>query len=313
MVTDSAFRWADLPVIMACVVLLAACGGDSTPLTDEQAAPRSLRVFAVNAPLAWMAGEIGGDRLAVQLPVPEGIDPADWKPNAEQVLAWQSADLILLNGAGYATWVRYASLPPERLVDTSASFQDRLIPQRGAGAIHSHGPQGEHSHGSYASTIWLDLALAARQATSVFEALLALSPGDGELFERGHRELQLHLQRLHAEVGDVLAPSRGETVIYSHPVYAYFARAYGLPGISLHWEPQQMPEEAQWAQLERALAGQESALMIWERQPAAAIAQRLQQMGVEVLVWQLGAGNPWREFAAVMAQNVAAAGARAVE
>ena len=69
-----------------------------------------------------------------------------------------------------------------------------------------------------------------------------------------------------------------------------------------------MPDEAAWARFERDLAG--PALMIWEQQPSSAITERLSQLKVEVLVWQLGAGNPWREFAAVMERNLAAARAR---
>ncbi len=53
--------------------------------------------------------------MDVLFPVPEEVDPAYWKPEAEDVAAYQRADLILLNGASYAKWVDFVKLPRSRL------------------------------------------------------------------------------------------------------------------------------------------------------------------------------------------------------
>ena len=69
----------------------------------------------------------------VEYPGPPGGDPAFWMPDAATIARYQEADLILLNGAGYAGWVSRATLPPGKLVDTSQTFSDRLI--RGEGNV----------------------------------------------------------------------------------------------------------------------------------------------------------------------------------
>ena len=79
-------------------------------------------IYAVNYPLAYFAGRIAGDRARVEFPVPPDIDPAFWSPDAEAVAAFQDADLILLNGAGYARWVHGASLPRRRTINTLAGL-----------------------------------------------------------------------------------------------------------------------------------------------------------------------------------------------
>ena len=86
-----------------------------------------LRIYTVNYPLAYFAERVGGDLVKGALPVPQDVDPAFWNPSAEEVAAFQAADLILLNGATYAKWVPKVTLPRSRLVDTSASFADRYI------------------------------------------------------------------------------------------------------------------------------------------------------------------------------------------
>jgi len=84
-------------------------------------------IYTVNYPLQYFAQRIAGEQADVTLPVPAGIDPAFWQPDAGTVIAFQQADLILLNGAGYAKWVSRVSLPRRKLVDTSASFSDSYI------------------------------------------------------------------------------------------------------------------------------------------------------------------------------------------
>jgi zinc transport system substrate-binding protein len=77
-----------------------------------------LRVYTVNYPLAYFAERIAGDLATVIFPAPPNVDPAFWMPNAETIAAYQTADLILLNGADYAKWTAKVSLPRSRLVDT---------------------------------------------------------------------------------------------------------------------------------------------------------------------------------------------------
>jgi len=38
-------------------------------------------------------------------------DPVNWKPGSEAIARMQSADLVILNGAGYETWLGWVSLP----------------------------------------------------------------------------------------------------------------------------------------------------------------------------------------------------------
>jgi len=78
------------------IILLAV---SFTASADEK-----LSVYAVNYPLAYFAERIGGSSVNVVLPVPADIDPAFWEPDASVIAEFQQADLILLNGAGYANW-----------------------------------------------------------------------------------------------------------------------------------------------------------------------------------------------------------------
>ena len=95
--------------------------------TSVGVAAERLVVYAVNYPLQYFAQRIAVDHVEVVLPVPPDVDPAFWQPDAAAIGDLQRADVILLNGAGYAKWVSRVSLPLRKLVDTSAGFSDRYI------------------------------------------------------------------------------------------------------------------------------------------------------------------------------------------
>lgn len=290
---------------LGLALLLSACGSEEqAPLPDEQIANAGpLQVYAVNNPLAWMAATIGGDAVEVHLPLPAAVDPAFWQPTAEDILPWQQADLILRNGAGYAAWMDYASLPRARLVDTSAGFLDRLLPLH-ASTPHSHGPEGEHSHGPLAFTLWLDLDLAARQADVIYQQLLALRPEAANVLQKQHGHVRQQLGHWDSRLAELAEALQGRSLFYSHPVYQYFSERYGLPGVSLHWEPDADPGEAGWRQLEGLLDTARAPLMIWEDEPLDSVRERLQALGVEVLVFEPAGGVSAEGFDQRMEANL---------
>jgi len=262
-----------------------------------------LAVYAVNEPLRYFAQRIGGAQVRATLPAPPDVDPAFWDPPAEVVAAYQSADLILENGAGYAAWTARATLPRSARVDTSRSFADRLIVE-GAGATHGHGPEGDHTHAPTAFTTWLDPELAALQARATAEAMIAKRPeAEGELRD-GLAALEGDLEALDARWQAALAPLAGEPVLFSHPVYQYLARRYGLTGHSLHWEPGELPDASEWRPLEARLEQTPAGVMFFEGEPHPDVEERLEGLGVRVIVFAPGGNEtPGRDWLALMQEN----------
>jgi zinc transport system substrate-binding protein len=259
------------------------------PAAAAAAAP--LVVYTVNYPLAYFAERIGGEHVEVVFPAPPDVDPAEWSPDAETIARFQAADLILLNGADYAKWVPRASLPPSRLVDTSASLRDRLVPLEGT-VTHSHGPQGEHTHSGWASTLWLDPTMALEQGGAIRDALAAARPEAAGDFDSGLEGLARDLRRLDEEQAAALAAAGKPPVLFSHPVYQYLAGRYELDSRSLHWEPGEAPGEDEWRRLEALLAERPATAVLWEGEPLPEVRRRLEERGLVVLVYEPAAKRP---------------------
>lgn len=262
-------------------------------------------VATVNYPLAWMAERLGGDAVDVFFPVPEGRDPSFWRPGLSDIAAIQKADLIALNGAGFATWTARTSLPRSRIVDTSAGLSDSFISTQSV--THSHGADGEHSHTGTASYTWLDFAQAAQQAEALAQAMQRRMPDLSNQVAEALPSLLSDLTALDADARDTLAALQGTTILATHPRYQYFARAYGLEIAALEWEAGAMPDDGQWQELQDMAARTGANLLIWEAAPPPQAMDRARQLGLRSVVFSPLAGRPAEgDFVSVMRAQIAA-------
>ncbi len=271
-------------------VLAALCSAGCSRSTDQQdtvsdaTGAEVIKICVVNYPLKYFAERIGGDRVAVDFPAPPDVDPAFWKPAAEEISQIQEADLILLNGADYAKWISMASLSRFKIADTSSGFRERFIPLEET-TTHSHGPGGEHVHGGTAFTTWLDPQLAIEQARAIADVFAARWPEHKEQFDAGFAGLEKDLLDLDAAIKKVMADEGDMPLVFSHPLYQYFERRYSLNGQSVHWEPDEMPTDEQWTELTGLLKSHEAKCMVWEGEPRQETATRLREMGIESVVF----------------------------
>ena len=284
-------------VLVATLLIFVACSA----IADDK-----LVVFTVNYPLAYFAQRIGGDEVEVHFPAPAGVDPAFWIPDVAQIIAYQQADLILLNGARYAKWVDKVSLPQLKLVNTSVAFQEQYI--RGdAGTTHSHGPAGEHSHGGVAFTTWLDFSQAAQQAKAIAQALARKWPELAAEFQRRFVLLESDLLALDSEMQSIGQRAGAKPLLASHPVYQYLQRRYDLNLRSVMWEPDVVPGRSSWQGLRVLLREHPAQWMLWEAQPVGETAQRLTSLGISTVVFSPCANVPDDgDFLTVMRRNLEA-------
>jgi len=235
-------------LLLSVVCVLTTLLGPPPGAQAEDPDSDLLTIYAVNYPLKYFAERIAGEHAKVVFPAPADEDPAFWTPGPDTIGAFQKADLILLNGAGYAKWVEKASLPKSKVLDTSAEFKDKYIKIAGV-VTHSHGSGGEHAHEGVAFTTWLDFNLATKQAGAIGDALGQMKPDLLDEFQMNYAMLARDLKDIDKSIREIVSKNLSQPLIGSHPVYDYFSRRYGLNMKSVHWEPDEIPIKAQWAEL----------------------------------------------------------------
>ena len=292
-----------LPLI---ILLLSSCG-EKTSSSGSKEDGASPVIAVVNYPLAYFTEWLAGDFTSVLFEVPPGEDPAFWTPSDEQVAAIQEADLILLNGAGYAKWTSSHTLPFESTVVTSSAFENRFIRIEGQ-LRHSHKPgEKEHSHAGTASTTWLDFKQASAQAAEIALALGEQFPAHREKVMDKLAELQRNLEGLDLHMFAATEILKDAPVIASHPVFDYWARAHGLEVHALLWEPGMELSDGDLADLE---AMQEkhpgTKYFLWDGAPSTRQIELLDERGLTSVVLSPCANRPASgDFLTVMQANLA--------
>ena len=267
-------------------------------------AESKVQIYTVNYPLKYFAERIGGELVEVYFPAPSGVDPVYWFPGADVVREYQKADLILLNGAGYAKWIKKATLPRSKLVNTSKSFKDQYLYIQNS-VTHSHGTGENHSHGEIAFTTWIDPELAIKQSEEIKNSLIKILPDNNKVFEANFSSLKNDLIKVDNSLRDVFAKYLDKPLIASHPVYQYLQRRYQLNLKSVHWEPDEYPNPEKTLELIKILKEHPASIMIWEDEPLPETTQKLQEMEIKSVVFNPCANVPDEgDYLSVMNSNI---------
>jgi zinc/manganese transport system substrate-binding protein len=200
---------------LATAACTAASGAGSRPVTtsgDAARCPGAL-VDVVVSVSQWsdLARRLGGDCTTVTTVLASSaVDPHDYEPKPADIAAFEKADLVVLNGAGYDTWAADAvrNLDPKPAVVTAAAVA----------GWH----QGDNPH------LWYDPDLLPRLAERLTAELRKLAGDDAGVFTTQATALTRDLQPYTDELAALRATGAGRTYAATETVFDLTARAIGL-------------------------------------------------------------------------------------
>ena len=288
--------------LLSIVLTMSSCK-NQTKETGSRGTPV---VYVSNYPLYYFANRIGGEAIDLHFPASELTEPANWKPETDTIAAMQHADFIFINGAFYEKWLMNISLPEDIIVNTGASFEDKLL---GNGEVftHSHSDDKPHSHTVTAYTTWLNLAFANKQAEAINTALSEKYPELKDTFDSNFKILSNELLELDMEFRSIGSQMQEANIalIFSHPVYQYFQKAYGIKGESLDWEPNYIIDQDKLVKIEFLIKNQNFNTLVWEAAPKIETAIILEKYGIKSVIISPLSGEPNDgDFLSVMIQNL---------
>lgn len=280
-------------ILMAFFVIACEPAGDNAPVDGAESIEvteaghdnsAALNVYAVNYPLQFFTETIAGTAVTAVFPAPVGENPAEWLPDIDTVIAYQQADLVVLNGSGYAKWLRRYSLPLATRVDTTAAISDRLLPLQGK--KHTHGPGGEHVHEVMAGGTWLDPQLAMAQAEAIHARLVKEVPSATTDFDAGLHELRKVLDDLDSRFAAAFSALKSRKLCFSTGDYAYLNAHYELEGSYVPLA------EANVAQAVRLLREANCEQLFTQSGTDTALTGSLAEAGIDWQVFDTGAAKP---------------------
>jgi zinc/manganese transport system substrate-binding protein len=208
-------------LLVPALAVAAGCGSDD-------AADAGPTVVVTTPLLGAVVEDLVGETAAVEVVMPNGIDPHDFQPSARDVEAVAGADLVVENGLDLEEGLEDAleqarddGVPVFTATDHVAL---RAVAEEEA---EEHEGEEEHGHSGEDPHIWMD-PLAMR------DVALALAPAlEGELgLDLGDRAaaLDARLSALDREVRETLAsvPPARRRLVTGHESMGYFADRYGF-------------------------------------------------------------------------------------
>lgn len=246
-----------VPALLA-VLFLAGCGDGG----KGAAAGGRMLVYSGLPPVAFLASEVGGDRVESRSMLPEGRSPHDYSPGPREIRGAASAKLFFTTGMNYENTISRPLDPARtRVVDVSAGVE--RIPFDGAGCddpshrhagaavhdhacAHSHGPgevctddhgapeaacdacAKDHAHGAFDPHVWLSAGNASVIADNIAKALSEADPEGAAVYAANLGALKRKLAESGEYAKRELAPFAGREFFVYHPAFGYFAKMAGL-------------------------------------------------------------------------------------
>lgn len=196
-----------------------------------------IQVVATFFPLADFARTIGGAGVGVYQVTPDGVEVHEYEPSPQDVAAFLSADVAIINGGGVDVWAE--ALIPEaeaqgvtvlRMSDI-VSFIERTEESADNHADDSHEEEDEDSHaheGLIDPHAWLDLVRAQEMVRVIGEKFAQKDPENAEIYSENSKNLQADIAALDQNFITTLASCESQIIFVAHDAFSYWALRYNV-------------------------------------------------------------------------------------
>lgn len=222
-------------VAVTAALVVTSCSATSDEGHD------GIRVVATTTILGDVVAHIVGDAATVEVLMPAGTDPHEFRPSSRQIAAIANADLVVMNGLGLEEGLE----PALESAESDGVPVLRVAPLADPLAFDDdHDEDGGHDHEAYDPHVWLDPLRVADMVDAIEASLTALEPTT-EWAERAtaYRDLLAQTHRTITEMLLVI-PAERRSLVTNHEALGYYADRYGfrivgvvIPGASSVAQP----------------------------------------------------------------------------
>lgn len=208
------------PLLLSLILVLSLLTGCGAPESFSQIAATTLPVYELTSRLC------DGTGITVTRLVTESVSCLhDYSLNVGQVKAAESAEVIVMNGAGLEEFMEDILHKSGYLID--ASHEIPLIEcEEEDDHEHDHGHEGHHH--DVDNHIWLSPVNAAIMAQNICEGLCGIYPEQESVFRANLPTLLADLEALQVYGEIQLADLSCRELITFHDGFGYFAGSFDL-------------------------------------------------------------------------------------
>lgn len=189
---------------------------------EGQAAAGRLKVSVTFDAMKEFTEAVGGDKVEISTIIPDGTEPHDFEPKAQDLVGLSTAKVFVYSGFGMESWAVKAvqSADNPGLVTVEASKGAEPIKNTDAGEIKDHGQYDPH--------IWLSLKGAEIETKNIKDGLVKADPSNKEYYEKNCGDFVSQLEKLYAEYDKKFKSVPQKSFVTGHAAFGYLCRDFGL-------------------------------------------------------------------------------------
>ncbi len=212
-------RWTVPLVCVIGVLTLTACGGKQAA---EQPEEEKVNVSVTFDAMKEFVSAVGGDKVEISTIIPDGTEPHDFEPKAQDLADLAGADVFVYNGLGMETWAQEA-------IDAADNANLVVVKtSEGADAITNTDAEEIEEHGEYDPHIWLSLKGAETAAQNIRDGLAQADPDNADYYEQNCGDFVAQLEDLYSEYNEKFQSVEKKSFVTGHAAFAYLCRDFGL-------------------------------------------------------------------------------------
>jgi ABC-type Zn uptake system ZnuABC Zn-binding protein ZnuA len=186
----------------------AACGESATPGDAE------LVVVATTTLVGDLAGNVGGERIAVRTLVTPSADPHDYEPKPSDVRSLTDADVVLKSGGELDSWL-------DDVIENAGGDAEIVTLSDSVETIGGEEPDPHW---------WHDPRNTVLAVRAIEAAFAAADPGGRNAFARRANAYETKLRELDRKISACIdrVPASKRKLVTTHDALGYFASRYGV-------------------------------------------------------------------------------------
>ena len=193
-------------LLALALLTLSGCGVEQTASPSPDASGKLIVSTTFDAP-AEFARAVGGDKAVVSTIIPDGTEPHDFEPKAQDIRVLSTADVFVYNGLGLESWAQEA---------VSAADNSALV------AVD------EKEDGRPDPHAWLSLKCAEQQVANIAAGFARADPENAAYYQQNSETYIAQLEALYEKYAARFTSAQKKSFVTGHAAFAYLCRDFSL-------------------------------------------------------------------------------------
>ncbi|MBU5485407.1 metal ABC transporter substrate-binding protein [Clostridium sp. MSJ-11] len=214
-------------LIVITIFLFTLNGCDSKELSNGSNDNSKIDVIVTFNPMRELAEYIGGDKVNIEVIVPDGVEAHDFELKAKDIMNISKADMFVYNGFNMEHWVDklLETIDKDTVIVEASQGVDPIIVSEEEKDNHDN----DHKHeGGYDPHTWLGLSTAIVQARNIKDALVKVDGNNKDYYEKNFNEFNKEVNELLNEYKTKFELLENKSFVTGHEAFSYFCRDFGL-------------------------------------------------------------------------------------